>query len=458
MQDNRRKIPSIDKLLKNKQFQKYPSKLVKEVLETVTQRWRERLKPKDNLSDITTIEKVLIEEALYLLERGKQSFKKVINATGVVLNTNLGRAPLAQRVISNITDISCGYSNLEVDLDIGERSDRYALISPLLQKLTGAEDSLVVNNNAAAVFLILDTFAKDKEVIVSRGELIEIGGSFRLPDVLKKSGCKLVEVGTTNRTYIDDYERAISDDTALLLKTHTSNYRIVGFSHNVSTEEIAKLGKKYNILTVEDVGSGLIVNLMDKGLPYEPTVKGVVDSGINLVSFSGDKLLGGPQSGIIVGKKEFIDRMKKNPLMRTLRIGKHIIGILEQILRIYLYENPISTLPHLRMITESLSSVKEKAQKLCDGLARILDNRFKIRIEESATEIGGGSYPGVEIPTCVVSITSTKHTPDEIQKILRKCTPPIITRVVDDKVLLDARTIFEHELEEIINGVRDNLD
>lgn len=456
MQDKRRKIPSIDRLLKDERLQKYPHKLAKEALEKVTQNWRQKLN--SGLIGEVGLEVQIVEDALCILEKRKQNFKKVINATGVVLNTNLGRAPVAPKVIDAIRDISYGYSNLELDLETGNRGERNSLISPLLQELTGVEASIVVNNNAAAVFLILDTFAKNKEVIVSRGELIEIGGEFRLPEVLKKSGVKLVEVGTTNRTYIDDYEQAINENTALLLKTHTSNYKIVGFTHTPSAEEIASLGKKYNLITVEDIGSGLIIDLRDKGLPYEPPVKEAVDSGIEIVSFSGDKLLGGPQAGIILGKKEMIDEMKKNPLFRALRVGKHILAMLEQVIRIYLYDDPLSELPHLSMLTEPISAIKLRAEKLSKALTSIMPKEFSIGVEESVAEIGGGSYPGVEIPSFVVTITphSAGQTLDEIQCALRTCIPPIIARIADNKVILDARTIFENEIEQIIKGISNN--
>jgi L-seryl-tRNA(Ser) seleniumtransferase len=452
MSDRRREIPSIDALLKDEQLKEYPHKLAKEALEQAVEKLREELAR--GISYEQSLTNVLMEEAINMMKGTRQNLKQVINATGIILNTNLGRAPLPEDAIDAIENISSGYSNLEIELATGKRGQRYSHISPILQKLTGSEDSLVVNNNAAAIFLILDTFARGKEVIVSRGELIEIGGSFRLPEVLKKSGCTLVEVGTTNRTYINDYEQAINENTALLLRAHTSNYKIVGFTHSPSLKEFTALGKKHNILTAEDMGSGLVTDLQGKGLPHEPTVRETLGSGIDLISFSGDKLIGGPQAGIILGRTKLISEIKKNPFLRTVRIGKHILGLLETVLRIHVYEDATLKLPHLSMLTQPLSSVKARATSLCKQLSTVLDKKFAISIDETAAEVGGGSYPGVEIPAFAVTITSRALTPDHIQTSLRNCDPPIIARVADDKVLLVMTTVFDNDLPQIVESMR----
>ncbi len=464
MKDIRREIPSIDKMIKNSCFKDYPHKLVLEVLRDTTDKWREKIEKTVNSQQLTvnSLQKIIIQETLAELGcRGTiyyapTSLKKVINATGVILNTNLGRAPIPKATLEAFAQIGSSYSNLELSLETGERSDRYSHIEELLKKLAGAEAGIVVNNNAFAVLLILDTFAKGKEVIVSRGELIEIGGSFRLPDILSKSGCTLVEVGTTNRTYIEDYEKAITGNTALFLKAHTSNYKILGFAHTPALKEIVALGKKHNILTVEDLGSGLLVDLTKFGLPYEPTVQEAIKSGVDIVSFSGDKLLGGPQCGIILGKKAYITKLRKNPLFRALRVGKFTLSCLESMLRIYLYEDdPISKIPHLSMITEPVASVKERAEKLYNKLSKIfVGTNYNLSLQESEAEIGGGAYPGVKIPSFAVTISSQEHSPDSISKKLRAGEPPIISRIANDKVWLDLRTIFADDIDLIVEGVK----
>ncbi len=483
MKDIRREIPSIDKLIKNSCFKEHPHKLVREILRNTTDKWREKMRKTGNNQQLTVndLQKIIIQETLVELEKVGAScdtpnFKRVINATGVILNTNLGRAPISKPILKSFVQIGSSYSNLEFSLETGERGNRHSHIEELLKKLTGAEAGIVVNNNAFALLLILDTFAKGKEVIASRGELIEIGGSFRLPDILNKSGCKLIEVGTTNRTYIEDYEKSITKNTALLLKAHTSNYKIIGFTHTSSFKEIAALGKKHNILTVEDLGSGLLVDLQNIGarygvsLPYEPTIQEAVKSGIDIVSFSGDKLLGGPQCGIIIGKEKYITLLKKNPLFRALRVGKFTLACLESILRIYLYEDaPVSKIPHLSMITEPVASVKKRAEKLYNKLSKTLGNVGAVReppvlkLEESEAEIGGGAYPGVKIPSFAVTISlpddrsgdlslpeKENYSPDSIAKKLRECNPPIISRIANNKVWLDLKTIFEDDIDLIV--------
>ncbi|MFA5033401.1 MAG: L-seryl-tRNA(Sec) selenium transferase [bacterium] len=450
-----REIPGIDKMVKNACFKKYPDKLVIQTLRSTTNKIREDIINHNMKTDID-IEKVIIKETLVELEKVKSNnLRKVINATGVILNTNLGRAPVQVSVLKNLIETGGGYSNLEFDIETGERGDRHSSIEKLLKDITGAEDAIIVNNNAAAVLLILDTFAKHKEVIVSRGELIEIGGSFRLPDILKKSDCKLVEVGTTNRTYIEDFENKITKKTALLFKAHTSNYKILGFAHNPSLKELVTLGNKNNVIVVEDVGSGLFVDFTKFDLPYEPTVQEIINTGVDIVSFSGDKLLGGSQCGVIVGKKIYVEKLKKNPLFRALRVGKLTLSCLESILRTYLYdEDPVSKIPILSMIKEPVSSLKLRAKKLHNGLLKTLDKKYQLKIENSESEIGGGAYPGVKIPSIAITITSTKESPNAISKNLRRCEPSVISRITDNKVWLDLRTIFEEDINLILRETK----
>lgn len=455
MKDELRGIPSIDKLIKNECFNGYPHKFVREVLRNSTDKWREKIKSGDIKKGLD-IERAIIEETCSELSRSSfNNLRRVINGTGVILNTNLGRSPISGDILEAFTGVGSSYSNLEFELKTGERGDRHFHIEELLRKLTGTEDAIVVNNNAAAVLLILNTFAKKKEVIVSRGELIEIGGSFRLPDILAKSECKLVEVGTTNRTYLEDYEGKITPRTAMFFKAHTSNYKIMGFTETPLLKELVKLGKKHNIITVEDLGSGLMVDLRDYKLPYEPTVKDVLASGADLVSFSGDKLLGGSQCGIVIGKKEYVSKLKKNPLFRALRVGKLTLSCLESVLRVYLYDDePASKIPILSMIKETPDSVKMRAKRLHNELNKVLREEYHLKIEPSEAEIGGGSCPGLRIPSFAVTISSPKHSPSFISERLRGCEPPIISRVAGNRVWLDARTIFDEDIVSIVKGTK----
>lgn len=439
-----RLIPPIDRLLEResvrKSFKKYPRKLIVECMRETAASWRQKIK-RGSVEEANLTEDVFIEEALSLARiRAEGSYTRVINATGIILNTNLGRAPLSQLALEKLNEISAGYSNLEFDLEKGERGRRDVHVEDGLCKLTGAKSALVVNNNAAAVLLVLDTFAKRKEVIVSRGELIEIGGSFRLPDVLKKSGAKLVEIGTTNRTYIADYEKAITEKTAIILKSHTSNYRVVGFVHKPEPQELVRLAKKHKIICMEDIGSGLFVDLSMYELD-EPTVQQAVKAGMNLVTFSGDKLLGGPQCGIILGNTKLINELRLNPLTRALRVDKLTLSALTATLAIYLYsDTPMVDIPHLFMIMLDTPTIKRKAQRMESQLERI--EGLETSIVQSSAAVGGGSCPGLKIPSWAVGIKSKKYSAQRLAKLLRKQNPPVIATVSEDRVNLDMRTIL----------------
>lgn len=378
----------------------------------------------------------------------KNSFhlKRVINATGTVLHTNLGRAVLSRSAIEAVINASSGYNNLEFNLDEGVRGSRYSHVEELLCKITGCEAALVVNNNAAAVLLALSTLCRGKEAIVSRGQLVEIGGSFRVPAVMEESGARLVEVGTTNRTHLYDYENAISENTGVILKVHQSNYKILGFTEEVAIEDLVKLGADHEIPIVEDIGSGVFIDLTKYGLSYEPTVQDSIVKGIDVVTFSGDKLLGGPQAGIITGKKKYVDMMKRNQLTRALRIDKMTLAALEATLRIYLDEvRAVEEIPGIAMLTRSILELKKDAQKLARMIKTHLGDRLKIEVLNDFSQVGGGAMPLESLETYVVAIGSDGISLDKLEYELRKNDIPIITRISKDRMLLDVRTIFTDE-------------
>jgi L-seryl-tRNA(Ser) seleniumtransferase len=374
------------------------------------------------------------------------SLRPVINATGVVLHTNLGRALLSGAALARVGAVATAYSNLELDLDTKERGSRYAHVDGLLRRLTGAEDALVVNNNAAAVLLALESLARGREVVVSRGELIEIGGEFRIPDIMQRSGARLREVGTTNRTHPRDYAEAIGPDTALLLKVHTSNYRVVGFTAEVSSRELAQLGRERGIPVMEDLGSGSLLDLRRHGFPYEPTVQEVVAAGIDVVSFSGDKLLGGPQAGLVVGRRDLVGRLKKNPLNRALRIDKLTVAALEATLTAYEAGDALRTIPTLGLLTEPLGGIRARARRLLARLAPDLRRRFNAGLVEAASQVGGGALPTVELPTIAVALGADAVQTRALDAALRAGDPPVIGRIVDDRLLLDCRTVLSSDV------------
>ncbi|HEY9857642.1 MAG TPA: L-seryl-tRNA(Sec) selenium transferase, partial [Stenomitos sp.] len=387
----------------------------------------------------------LIQEALQALRaEARANLRRVVNATGVVLNTNLGRAPLAPQMLEPIAEVACAYSNLEFDLDSGKRGSRYSHVEDLLCRLTGAEAAVVVNNNAAAVLLVVDTFARGHEVVVSRGQLIEIGGSFRIPEVLTASGARLVEVGTTNKTHPEDYERAITPETAMLMRCHTSNYRIVGFTAEVAPEEMVAIARRHGVLSVEDLGSGVLVDLSAYGLPKEPTVQDTVKAGLDLVTFSGDKLLGGPQSGIIVGKKELVAKLKKNHMLRALRQDKVTLAALEQTLRAYLDpKRAMEEVPTLRMLTRRREDLRREAEQLASRLRSRFGDALTISTPEGESQVGGGSLPAALIPTVLVALRPQAMDAQRLADRLRRADPPVVTRIEHDAVLLDPRTLLE---------------
>lgn len=383
------------------------------------------------------------------------NMKMVINGTGTVLHTNLGRAPIGQKHMERVAALATGYSNLEYNLEAGKRGERYSHFEKLLCKITGAEAAMAVNNNAAAVMLILSSLAKGGEVVVSRGELVEIGGKFRIPDVMEQSGAALVEVGTTNKTHYGDYEEAITEETKALLKVHTSNYRIIGFTDTVGIDELIPLAKEHDLPVIEDLGSGVLIDLSKYGITYEPTVQDSIRKGADVVCFSGDKLLGGPQAGIIIGKKKYIDMMKKNQLTRALRIDKFTAATLELVLQEYLSEEKaIQNIPVLRMITKPLEEITKDAR----SFVRILKNAklpAKIEMKECESQIGGGSLPLERIPSMAVAIHPEKISVPELETRMRRLPVPIIPRTVNDTVLLDVRTLQRKDFHLIADQLKD---
>jgi L-seryl-tRNA(Ser) seleniumtransferase len=372
--------------------------------------------------------------------------RRVVNATGVVIHTNLGRSLLAPEAVENLAVVAGRYSNLEYDLAAGRRGSRYMAVRDLLCDITGAEDAMVVNNNAGAVLISLETIARDRNVIVSRGDLVEIGGSFRIPDVMAKSGAILREVGTTNRTHLRDYEGAIDPGTALLLKVHWSNYSIVGFTAQVPLRELVELGARRGIPVMEDLGSGTFIDFSRYGLLKEPTVQESVASGADVVTFSGDKLLGGPQAGIIVGRRPLVESIRKNPINRALRIDKLTLAALESTLRLYRDEaRAVAAIPTLRMLTENETAVQPRAEELARRLQAIGDSRLKVEIVRLSSKAGGGSLPLLDLPSRCLKVQVDGLTANQLELKLRRNDPPIIGRIEDGAFLMDARTLQPDE-------------
>ena len=441
-------IPAINKILLLDEIKELMNTYTEVAIKSAIKQYIEEVKQailNEELSEVPSLSKIVGEVEKIVEKEDKNSLRRVINATGTILHTNLGRSLLSQKIKENIESVTFNYSNLEFDIDNKKRGSRYVHLIDIIKKLTGAEDVLVVNNNAAAVLLTLNTLVKDQEIIVSRGELVEIGGAFRIPEIIKLSGGVPVEVGTTNKTHLKDYENAITEETGALLKVHTSNYKILGFTESVSNEEISYLARENELVSINDLGSGQFVDFSKFGLPYEPTVKEILDSGIDIVTFSGDKLLGGPQAGIIVGKKKYIEKMKKNQLTRALRVDKMTLASLEATLKLYLDEkDALEHIPTLHMISLSKERLFGKADVLKTKLSSL---DFDIRIEEDKAEVGGGSYPASYLESVAVKLTHRKLHATEIERKLLEVEIPIITRIKDNSIILDMRTLRTREFD-----------
>lgn len=379
------------------------------------------------------------------------SLQAVINATGVIIQTNLGRAPLSAAALQAMQSVNQGYSNLEYDLAQGERGSRAAHLHDLLCRLTGAEAALVVNNNAAAIYLALSALAVSREVIISRGQAVEIGGGFRIPDILRQSGATLVEVGTTNRTFAHDYAAAINDRTALLMSVHTSNFRLIGFVHETPLAELVALAREHHIITLDDLGSGTLLPTAPYGLAAEPTVQERIAAGADLVTFSGDKLLGGPQAGVIVGKSVLIDRLSKHPLARALRVDKTTLAGLEATFHAYLLGRATEDIPIWRMIAATTTELRDRAERLVGMIGDA-----SVMVASCTSTIGGGALPGETLPSYALAITT--QAPDAFIRYLRQATPPVIGRIAQGVVLLDMRTVLVEQESQLIDVLRVVLD
>jgi L-seryl-tRNA(Ser) seleniumtransferase len=448
-------LPSVDELLKSPSGlqwrERFPRRIVVEAVRTVVAARREAIL--GGAAADLSLEAIDgdIQEQLRILS--SFSLRRVINATGIVIHTNLGRSVLSERILGNVVNTAGGYSNLEYDLAAGRRGQRHTHTQRLLTEITGAEDALIVNNNAAAVLLCLHSLAKGREVIVSRGELVEIGGSFRVPDVMSASGACLREVGTTNKTHLHDYANAVSENTALLLKVHQSNYRIIGFTRDVKIGEILDLGRQHDLPVMYDLGSGCLVDLRPYGIHDEPSVPELVKTGVDILTFSGDKLLGGPQGGIIVGRKKYLEKIRKNPLARAVRVDKFTIAAFEATLMEYLDpDNAKRAIPTLRMILQSPEEVRARARKIASGLRR-MGVQEKIEVVRDASKAGGGSLPEAEFETFAVSIKPAALSVNELDERLRSCCPPVVARIRGNALLLDARTISNDEVQPLVKAV-----
>ena len=453
-----RRIPAIEQLLSCEPFRTmqegYSRDLITEALRAVTAKIRSQIlnaeivEPPDESAYAELVRAEL--ESLTA-----PALRPIVNATGTITHTNLGRSLLSASASESLAQAATNYVNLEYDLNTGGRGHRDQLTEPLLQRLTGCEASTIVNNNAAAVLLALNTLACGKEVIVSRGELIEIGGAFRIPDVMEASGAILREVGTTNRTHLRDYENAINENTALMLKVHPSNYKVVGFASTPTIEELTELGQQHGIPTVEDLGSGSLIDLTRYGLPHEPVVRERINAGVDVVTFSGDKLLGGSQAGIIVGRLDAIEKIRKNPLMRALRVGKLTIAALEATLRLYLNEKDLTEkLLMLQRYTRSIDELRETAEKLANHLRQIFGDTIHIAVETSSAQIGSGSLPVDTLPSLAICLHSPQISADTLAAHFRAQPTPIIGRVGEERLRFDVRTVFETEFGWIVEAAK----
>jgi L-seryl-tRNA(Ser) seleniumtransferase len=458
-----RTLPAIDRLLGSPLLtrleQTQPHILIREAAQTVVDDLRSQVLDEQAPLPDLNVEAVVALVAKRVAQMARPSLRRVINVTGTLLHTNLGRAPLCSDALQAITETAQGYSNLEYDLEQGQRGKRFTHVEGLICRLTGGEAATVVNNNAGAVMLALAALAGGRSAVVSRGELIEIGGSFRIPEIMAASGVKLVEVGATNKTHIKDYATAINPETALILKVHTSNYRILGFTEAVSGEELAGLAHQHNIPVLEDLGSGLLIDLTPYGLPREPTVREALKTGIDLVTFSGDKLLGGPQAGIIVGNREVIDKLRKHPMARALRIDKLTLAALEATLRLYLDpQQALAEIPTLAMLSLPALELQQRCDALLPKLRDSIGDAADCAMIETTATVGGGALPLAELPGWAIALVPKRLSVNELATRLRSCDPPVVGRIQDDRFLIDPRTLNNNDeqllqiaLEQVFN-------
>lgn len=455
MQEKLSQLPKMDELLEDVAvapwFEGFDRSYVKNYLNEALNQVRQAILAGEDV-DISHSAVVAIAERK-LTAKKRPNLRPMINATGTALHTNLGRALLSDKAVEATQRVNARYSNLEYNVEAGERGSRYAHIEDLLKELTGAEAALVVNNNAAAVMLLLTATTQGQEVLISRGELVEIGGSFRVPDVIESVGARLKEVGATNKTHLRDYERAITEETGALLRVHTSNYRVVGFSQVPDDNDLVALAHQHDLPAFNDLGSGLLIDLQPLGLPREPLVSEVVAAGYDVVSFSGDKLLGGPQAGILVGTKQYIDQLKRHPLLRALRVDKMTLAGLEATLQAYLKpEQAMKDIPLLQMLGQSEEKLARKAQTLADDI-RALDKGYQVNIIEGQSQVGGGAFPEARLATHLVEISHPDYSESTLEQKLRQAEFPIIARTSDGKVQFDVRTLLEADSGKICQAL-----
>jgi L-seryl-tRNA(Ser) seleniumtransferase len=451
-----RAIPKVDEFLSWVGETPAPRRLVKEAVQQVLEQLRsDILAGRTTESGPMEREQLVVRFAKLLKQKMTPRYRPVINATGVVVHTNLGRSLLPPEAMRAIELAGSRYGNLEFSLETGKRGSRYSLVEELLCSLTGAEAALVVNNNAAAVLLVLETMASGKEVVVSRGQLVEIGGSFRIPEVMAKSGARLVEVGATNRTHLRDYQKAITAETALLLKVHTSNFKIVGFTSEVPLAELTELAARHQLPVMEDLGSGCLVDLSAYGLAGEPTVAEVLQQGADIVTFSGDKMLGGPQAGIIAGRKKYIEMIKKNPMNRAMRIDKFTLAGLESVLRLYLDEEQVvSRIPTLAMLTQSARQIGRRANRLRRRLGGSLEGKCDVAKIQVNSRVGGGAWPVQPLPSWAIGLRPVGISVNSLEERLRRSELPVIGRIENECLILDMRTVQDNEIAALAEAIR----
>ena len=455
MQEKLSQLPKMDELLEDVAiapwFEVFDRSYVKNCLNEALNQVRQAILAGEDVDNSHSAVVAIAERKLTAKKR--PNLRPMINATGTALHTNLGRALLSDKAVEATQRVNARYSNLEYNVEAGERGSRYAHIEDLLKELTGAEAALVVNNNAAAVMLLLTATTQGQEVLISRGELVEIGGSFRVPDVIESVGARLKEVGATNKTHLRDYERAITEETGALLRVHTSNYRVVGFSQVPDDKDLVALAHQHDLPAFNDLGSGLLIDLQTLGLPREPLVSEVVAAGYNVVSFSGDKLLGGPQAGILVGTKQYIDQLKRHPLLRALRVDKMTLAGLEATLQAYLKpEQAMKDIPLLQMLGQSEEKLARKAQMLADDI-RALDKGYQVNMIEGQSQVGGGAFPEARLATYLVEISHPDYSESTLEQKLRQAEFPIIARTSDGKVQFDVRTLLEADSGKICQAL-----
>ncbi|GLB60800.1 L-seryl-tRNA(Sec) selenium transferase [Cytobacillus sp. NCCP-133] len=463
MKNKLREIPPVHELQKEEQFNElmavngldfiHTTNILKEIIAGIRQTILDGQWEGDSPGTKEFTDKLFHLAEEKIRSRYGYTLKRVINATGTILHTNLGRARLSSRACAHMLETAMNYSNLEYKLSEGERGSRHSHVEGLIKELADAEAAMVVNNNAAAVYFILKALATDREVIVSRGQLVEIGGSFRVSSIMAESGARLAEVGTTNKTHISDYEKAINDKTAMILKVHTSNFKIIGFTKEVGTQELASLSRERDVIFYEDLGSGALFDFASKGIGDEPVVRKVIEMGADLVSFSGDKLLGGPQAGIIAGKKELIDKLKKHQLARVLRVDKMTLAALEGTLIDYLKgEDGVKNIPVVRDVLTAGKELKQRTESFLRKLESASKN-YDMSMKESVGQVGGGTMPDVQLPSWIVVLKHKKYSAEYVGRQLRTgFTPAVIVRIQKEEILVDLRTVTEEEEVVIIHS------